>query len=166
MPSEEYNGFSNKDLGNLIAYLKTIPAIDNELPEHNFKPLLRTLFVTGQFPMLTNADKINHTATPLEEIQVAPTEEYGKYLVKSCTGCHGPNLKGQEMPIPGMKPSVDITSTGQVSKWSDVQFIQVLRTGKTPEGRQLDNKDMPYEMTKNYTDEELKAIYLYLKNHS
>jgi cytochrome c553 len=166
MPSEEYNGLSNRDLADLIAYLKTIPAVDNELPEHQFNPLLRTLFVTGNFPMLTNADKIDHTAEPVEEMTVAATEDYGKYLVKSCTGCHGTNLKGQEMPIPGMKPSVDITSTGRLSKWSDVQFIQTLRTGLTPEGHQLDNKDMPWEMTKNYTDEELKAIYLYLKKHS
>jgi hypothetical protein len=40
----------------------------------------------------------------------------------------------------------------------------VLRTGVTPEGKKLNPKFMPWTMTKDMTDDELKAIYLYLKS--
>lgn len=162
MPSEEYHSLSNRDLADLIAYLKAVPPVDNQLPEHEFKPLLRTLYVMGKFSMLTNADKIDHSQKPLEEKQAVVSKDYGKYLAVGCKGCHGENFKGKEMPIPGMKPSVDITSTGSVGKWTDEEFIATLKTGKTPDGRQLDNKDMPWQMTKNYTKDELKSIYLFL----
>ena len=35
---------------------------------------------------------------------------------------------------------------------------------KTPGGRQLKNEDMPWQMTKNYTDTELKALYAFLQS--
>jgi hypothetical protein len=40
----------------------------------------------------------------------------------------------------------------------------VLRTGKTPEGKEIDPKNMPWPMTAAYTDTELKALYAYLKS--
>jgi hypothetical protein len=67
------------------------------------------------------------------------------------------------MPIPGMKPSANITSTGNVGKWTEEQFMTVLKTGMRPDGKQLDNKDMPWEMTRNFKDDEIKAIYRYLQ---
>ncbi|MGN6509980.1 MAG: c-type cytochrome, partial [Chitinophaga sp.] len=78
-------------------------------------------------------------------------------------GCHHPNLKGGPNPVPGGTPARDITAAGNVGKWSLNQFMTVLRSGKTPDGRQLKNEDMPWKMTANYTDEEMQALYSYLK---
>jgi hypothetical protein len=66
--------------------------------------------------------------------------------------------------LPGGTPVADITSKGHLGKWSQAQFITALRTGKTPEGRQLKNSDMPWQITSAYTEEELSALYLYLKS--
>lgn len=87
----------------------------------------------------------------------------GKYLSVSCIGCHRTNFKGGDSPIPGMPPVPDITSSGNTDRWSLSQFIHTLRTGKTPEGKIMDNQNMPWKMTAKYTDEELQALYAFLK---
>jgi len=46
MPSESFNSLSDTDLGAIIAYLKSLPPVDNELPERRLGPfsqLLKTL---------------------------------------------------------------------------------------------------------------------------
>jgi cytochrome c553 len=163
MPSDEFFPISNADLANMIGYLKSLPPVDNELPEHSLKPLARVLYIAGPLSMLTTAQKIDHTKEVADKIVPAVNAEYGKYLAVSCSGCHGTDFKGKEMPIPGMKPSVNITSTGDLGKWTEEQFLTVLKTGLRPDGRQLDNKDMPWQMTKNFKDDEMRAIYRYLQ---
>ncbi len=164
MPSQEFNSINNSDLAKIIAYLKSLPAVDNELPDHNLKPLARILYVAGPLAGITPAAMIDHTAKPEESNTPAVTVSYGKYLAVTCTGCHGADFKGKEMEIPGMKPSANITSTGNVGKWTEEQFMHVLKTGMRPDGTQLDNKDMPWQMTKNFTDDEMKAIYMFLQS--
>jgi hypothetical protein len=39
-----------------------------------------------------------------------------------------------------------------------------LRTGTTPEGKALKSSEMPWTMTKAYSDNELKALHLYLNS--
>lgn len=163
MPSDEFFPISNADLANMIGYLKSLPPVDNELPAHNLKPLARVLYIAGPLAGLTAVEKIDHTQEIADKVVPAVNAEYGKYLAVSCSGCHGKDLKGQEMPIPGMKPSANITSTGNVGKWTEEQFMTVLKTGLRPDGKQLDNKDMPWEMTRNFKDDEMKAIYHYLQ---
>lgn len=163
MPSNEFFPISNADLACMIGYIKSLPPVDNVLPDHNLKPLARVLYVAGPLSMLTTAQKIDHTVEVADKVEVTVDAQYGKYLAVSCSGCHGQDFKGQEMPIPGMKPSANITSTGDIGKWTEEQFMTVLKTGKRPDGRQLDNKDMPWEMTRNFKDDEMRAIYRFLK---
>jgi len=44
------------------------------------------------------------------------------------------------------------------------QFVSTLRTGKTPDGRELPVEFMPWKATQSYTDVELKALFSYLKS--
>ncbi len=165
MPAHEYFHLSNTDLQNLVAYLKTLPPVDRKMPAAKAGPLLRVLYVVGKFPNLAPAEQIaDHTEVAKLIYMPGASAENGKYLITSCTGCHGDSLKGKDFGIPGIKASVDITSTGNVGKWTEEQFIHTLRTGQTPDGRQLDAKDMPWTMTANFTGEELRSLYLYL-NH-
>jgi cytochrome c553 len=163
MPSEVFYSLSNQDLGNIIAYLKALPPVDSDLPENNIKPLARVLTTFNVIPLLP-AEKINHQAPIQETVLVGATSEYGKYLTMTCSGCHRPDFKGGENFEPGHPPVANITPGGNLGKWSEEQFKQVLRTGVTPEGKKLNPKFMPWTMTKDMTDDELKAIYLYLKS--
>jgi hypothetical protein len=47
MPSQIFNHLSDQDLGALIAYLKTVPPVDNETPKPQLMPLGRIMLTAG-----------------------------------------------------------------------------------------------------------------------
>jgi len=162
MPSYEYNSLSNQDMGALIAYIKRVPPVDNEMPEISLGPMAYVLTHLDQLP-LVSAEKIDHTTTSQEVVHPEITPAYGQYVAVSCTGCHRDNFKGGDALVPGSPTVPNITGTGMVGKWSEAQFIQTLKTGVTPEGKKLNPQYMPWKMTQQYTDVEIKSLYLYLK---
>jgi cytochrome c553 len=95
-----------------------------------------------------------------DEFKPAVSFEYGHYLATTCSGCHGQNFKGGPAHGANQPAIPDISSSGRAGKWKDDQFIHTMRTGMTPEGKQLSNA-MPWRDF-TYTDDELKAISLYL----
>ena len=165
MPSEEYNSLSAEDVGALLAHIKNLRPVDRELPAHQFKPLLRVLTAFNKFPLLP-AEKIDHTKLSVPTVKPEISVAYGQYVAVACTGCHQDNYKGGAPVVPGSPPVPDITRTGNVGQWTEAQFIRALRTGVTPEGKQMQPKDMPWNTTKEFTDTEIKSVYLFLKNVS
>ncbi len=159
MPSHEICGLSNQDMAVLISYLKKQPPVDKTTPQKSLKPLGRVLTFMDEFPLLS-AEKIDHNATYVDDVTPTVTADYGKYLAVTCTGCHMPTFKGGPSHSPEQPPIPDISSTGQLGKWSQAGFVSLFHTGKTPEGRVL-SKYMPIKDF-TYSDNELKAIYLYL----
>lgn len=163
MPSHEYTHLSETDMSAIISYCSTLAPINRELPESSVGFLGRILTDLGKLPLLP-AEMIDHERTLVKEVQVEVTPEYGKYLSISCIGCHRENLKGGEPVAPGYPVVADISSTGNPGKWTEEQFMQTLRTGETPEGKKLKPSEMPWTMTKGYTDTELKALFAYLRS--
>jgi cytochrome c553 len=163
MPSTEFCKLSDRDLGALIAYCKQVPPVDQELPENELRPLGRMLVNFDQMKILT-AELIDHEYQPPVEVVPAASAAYGQYLAASCAGCHGQTFKGLPGKEPGSPDASDITKTGNIGKWTEVQFRQVLRTGNTPEGKSMDPKLMPWEAFRHFSDDEIKALYLYLHN--
>jgi len=53
-------------------------------------------------------------------------------------------------------------ATGLGTRYTEAKFIQTMRTGKKPEGIQL-LPPMPTDVYQNMKDEDLKAIYAYLR---
>lgn len=163
MPSQEFYYLGDEDLGALIAYLKTVPAVDNELPPNSIGPLGRILFLAGQLPLLP-VESIDHTGPRPEAPQPGVTVAYGQYLAVGCQGCHGPDFTGG--PIPGAPPDAtlasNITPAGDIGGWAEEDFIQTMRTGVTPDGRELDGAWMPWRVVGQMTDDELKALWLFL----
>ena len=163
MPSNEYYYLSDEDLGSVIAYLKQLPPVDNELPEHSLGPLAKVLYPLGKLDALISAEMIDHTAhrpaVPVADV----TAEYGEYLAVGCQGCHYPNLEGGPSSVPGFPPAPNLTRTGNLVRWTEADFIQALRTGKTVDGRELNNNNMPWQNFGKMNDTELRAIWLYLQ---
>lgn len=164
MPSDEYYYMSDEDLGCLIAYLKSLPPVDNEVPETTIGPLFRTLYLKGDIAMA--AERIKHTAPRPTAPSAGVSPEYGKYLAYSCIGCHGEGYGGGVIPgaPPDWKPAANISPGGAIAKWSEQDFIRTLRTGTTPDGRVLDSKIMPWPNIGQMTDTELKALLSYLRS--
>jgi mono/diheme cytochrome c family protein len=161
MPSHEYTFLTEQDMGALIAYCQQLPLIDRTLPAINLGPLGTILSDIGKLPLLP-AEMINHYRILEKDIAAEVSVEYGRYLAIACQGCHRENMKGGEPVAPGFPEVADISSTGNVGKWTDEQFIQTLRSGITPEGKTLKPEEMPWPMAKEMTEVELKALHLYL----
>lgn len=164
MPSQEFTFLSEQDMGAIIAYCVSLPKVDREFTEKNtLGPLGYILTDMDKLPLFP-AEMIDHNRKLVKEVKAEVSVEYGKYLSTSCQGCHRENMKGGEPVAPGFPVVADISSTGNAGTWTDEQFIETLRTGKTPEGKILKPEEMPWTMAKEFTDTELKALHLYLNS--
>ena len=162
MPSDSYNRISDEDLGDMIAYLKTLPPVDNEQEEVGLRPVGRILavFLGGLIP----ASLIDHEASRPPSPEAEVTVEYGRYLAGVCTICHGDDLSGGEVPSGDRVSAPDITQGGAPGGWLEKQFLAALRSGMTPEGDLLDPRFMPWNRFNAMTDDELQALWLYLRS--
>ena len=163
MPSEVFMNMSDRDLGAVIAYLKRLPPIDREMPTSRFRPLGRALLASGRLNILT-APKT--PAKPsVASVEHGVTTTYGKYLVEiaGCAGCHGYGLSGGRVAgPPGIPPAPNLTPAG-IGAWTDADLRRVLREGRRPSGAPID-PFMPWKTYAGMTDEEIAAIWLYLRS--
>lgn len=176
MPYSEYRYLSTKDVKAVVAYLRTLKPIENNvaLPEVKFP--LNLIFRTLPGPAAPMPD-------PPEDDPVAR----GEYLVQvaGCAFCHSPVEKGQ--PIKGLRLagghafgvgkdltlySANLTpdpETG-IGNWSEEMFLgrfQVYRDSamqKIPVTDENPQTVMPWVMDAGIKDEDLRAIYAYLKS--
>jgi mono/diheme cytochrome c family protein len=161
MKANHYLG--DEDLGALIAYLKGIPPVDNSLPERRIEPLGILMFGAGLFPPLA-ADQIDHAQQISAPPQPSATAAYGQYLSRTCMECHGVNFNGALFGPPGEEIfTPNLTPGGELAFWSEQEFLTTIRTGRTPSGRQL-KEDMPWKYFSQMTDEEIRAVWLYLQS--
>lgn len=164
MPADDYVSMSDADTGKIIAYIKSIPPVDNESRTRQLTLLGRALVAFGQLPLIP-ADRMDHTIKSPATFNVSANVESGKYLADTCQGCHNPRFSGG--PVTGADPNAppadNLTPAGNLKNWNEAQFITVLRTGKTPEGKQIDPQNMPWPSFALMKDDEIKAIFMYLK---
>jgi len=166
MPSRVWYYLSDEDLGALIAYLKSLPPVDNKQTKTDLGSLGRVMLTLGQLPpeIEPNVLVIDHDGPRPVAPQPSLTVEYGKYLATTCTLCHGENLNGQTNREDGnVYVAPNLTPGGEMGFWSEEQFITTLRTGVTPGGHKL-NDFMPWKYLGQMTDDELKAVWLYLQS--
>lgn len=164
MPSvAAFQGMSDEDLGALIAYLKTITPVDHKTNGQQFTPLAKILIGAGVIKLPAAIVSHNPSVTAPEK---AVSAEYGQYLVtiSGCYDCHAQNLSGGAYPQPGVSLIVpNITPGGEVGAWTEDQFITTIQTGITPSGHPLDAELMPWPQIRLSSDDELKAIWMYLQ---
>ena len=166
MPAQNYNVMTDEDLGALLAYIQSLPPVNNEVPDQGIGPMGLLLSVTepGMFP----AELIDHAEPPQEAIEPGVTAEYGAYLVAigTCRDCHGEHLNGRPLPPMLDEPAArNLTPAGQLANWSEEDFIQMARTGITMEGHTLQEPMAGVlKALAQQTDDELRAIFLYLQS--
>lgn len=167
MPSYHYAGLSDEDLGRIVAFLRSTPPVDRQIPESVAGPMVRAMLVTNQMPVpLISAEVIDHSKAAPASVTSEPSVAFGAYLATSCNGCHGDDLAGGSVPFsPPDKPkSANLTPSGELGHWTLDDFRNTLRTGVTPSGRTLNPLDMPWTLTREMTDVEIEALWLYLKS--
>jgi mono/diheme cytochrome c family protein len=165
MPSTEFYYLGDTDLVNILAYIRSVPPVDNEMPPSE-------LSITGFLVMnLTRditflpAEIIPHDSLPPPPPEPGITSEYGAYLSISCQVCHGLSYAGG--PIPGLPPewpaAPNLTSGpgSRLPAWGVDGFITILRSGGK-HGRRINPAQMPWTSYRHMTDDELRAVYLFL----
>lgn len=161
MPSAAFHSLSDDDAAALIAFLRQVPPVDNELPATEIRPLgrLMSAFAIDPTMEVRQARAGPRSLTP----ERGATPEYGRYLASiTCAYCHGEDLRGMQPPMPDAPFAPDLGA--RAGEWSHEEFVATLRTGTTPEGRALDPEFMPYRMTAQMDEADLDALYLYLSS--
>ena len=166
MPAPNFWYYSDKDLGDIIAYVKSIPPVDKETREPNLNLLGKAMIGAGILGKgVLAAQDIQHNIRP-DFPPVGVSVEYGTYLVNvsGCHDCHGSKLAGGKSADPTSKAAPNLTPGGDLIKWQEADFVKAIRTGVKPDGKKLDPKQMPWEHFKNFSDDEIKAIFIYLQS--
>ena len=176
MPYQNYARLSLEDIYSVIAYLRTLEPVENEVPlSESFFPMN---FIINTIP----------AESELTEIKPDQTDpvSWGKYLVTaaSCMDCHTPMEQGT--PIPGMElaggmefimedgstvRTANLTpdfDTG-IGNWTETQFVERFKQyddssfvyHEVKKGEF--NTAMPWSMYSTMSEDQLKAIYAYLR---
>jgi mono/diheme cytochrome c family protein len=169
MPYEWFHEMSDEDAFAVARYLRSLPPVRNEVKQ---SPNL--VFKLGRV-FLRPKPAITVTAPPSS----APAE-YGAYLsqhVGLCADCHTQRgglmqkadksrlFAGMSKPpkgFPSKTPNITPHPEAGIGKWSEADFVKAMRTGVTPSGEKL-KPFMPWPKLKRMTDDDLHAIYAYLR---
>lgn len=166
MPYKSFRELSDEDLASLIVYLRSIPPVRNALPQTSIPfPLSRLIQSVPQ--------PVNEVVPPPD---MTDTVKLGAYLTKlgGCADCHNAMDQGQTIPglefaggskfsYPGGQvASANITPhpTG-ISYYDEKLFLEMMRTGHVR--ARIINPVMPWFFYRGMTDEDLKAVFAYLR---
>lgn len=154
MPAEEFVLLTDEDLGRIIAFLKSLPAIEGPGPSVSLGPLGRIGVAVGQFKPV--AELIAETVPPPDATSEGAA--YGRYLARTtCASCHGTSLRGDSNPD-FTSPSLQL-----VAAYSAESFARLLREGVALGGRNLGTMSPWARQHLSYlTDSEIAALYSYL----
>jgi len=167
MPSTEFYFMSDRDVGRTIAYIRSVAPIKNEMPVSSLSVTGRIVMNVAKEITFLPAELIPHEAPRPVPPEPGISAEYGEYLSYSCKVCHGLTLSGGEITgFPPEWPAAPNLTAGQGSRlptWGEEGFIEVIRTGKK-HGRSIDSDYMPWKSYRHMSDDELRAVYVYLQS--
>jgi mono/diheme cytochrome c family protein len=162
MPAEDFRWMPDDELTALVSYLRTVPKSDKPNGPIGIGTLGKVLDRRGEIT-LDVARKL--AASPLELAGApAPTADYGRFLGKMCSGCHGEKLSGG--PIPGAPSSLPVPlnltphETG-LKGWTYEDFDRLLTKGDRKNGQKL-NPFMPIANFGQMNETEKRALFAYL----
>lgn len=166
MPFTMYRGLSDTDLDAIVAFLRTLPPIENDPGTSTYNIPLPPAWGP---PVKTVAD-----------VPAGVTVEYGAYLagpVAHCMECHtpmgpqGPMIAtdlgrgGFQFPGPwGVSTAPNLTSHADgLAGYSDEEIATMITHAKRPDGSNM-LPPMPYGYLAAMSEDDLAAILLYLRS--
>ncbi|MEO9021381.1 MAG: cytochrome C [Ginsengibacter sp.] len=173
MPYHYYGKMDKEDIYDIIAYIRSLPPIENKTPDHII-----------DFPMNFIVNTIPQKASFVQKPPKSDTIKYGAYLVNAaaCMECHTPVKKGQVIPelafsggrdfeMPnGTVNSANITpdkATG-IGGWTAEEFVAKFKSysdlSKVPATTPDEvNTVMPWTMLAGIDTSDLRSIFAYLQ---
>ena len=161
MPPPGFYHISDANLGELIAYLRSLPVHDNPLPGKSYRLMGRLGVVLGQFN--TSVAAFDTTVERVGQDPAWASTRKGEYLARLiCTECHGLLLTGDPLAAGGGSPSPSLAGA---AGYSPEQFTMLLRTGtpREPTTRLGLMATTALNSLTYLTDEEISAIHGYLR---
>lgn len=168
MPSEDYFSMTDRELSDIVAYIRSRPAVDVTVDAPTLGPVGKVLLAVGKLPLSAEKLPDHHRAHAAEPPAAADTPEFGAHLAATCTGCHRSNLAGGPMTFgpPGWPAAANLTphATG-LAGWSFEDFDRSLTQGVSKDGRAL-REPMTHVLpgTRAMTPTERKAMWTYLQS--
>jgi mono/diheme cytochrome c family protein len=169
LPFMPFQNLNDEDLTAIISYLRSTKPVHNEVPDH-------------QYNLIGNLIKafLLKPAGPTQRIRTGmphdTTAAYGEHLVMAVANCNECHTKRDAIgnyvgePLAGgtefkdengtvlISPNLTPDPTGRIFGWSQQNFIDRFRMGRV-----IKESHMPWESFGRMTDDELKAIYNYLR---
>lgn len=165
MPSSDYQHLSDEDVAAVVAYVKSVPAVDRVLPKTELAMVGRALVVSNQLPPMA-ATSVPPNRPHVTTIKSEKSVEYGAYIasIGGCAACHGATLAGGKIPgsAPEDPPAANLTPKG-IGHYTDAQLETLLRTGKRPDGTHLKDA-MPWRFIAGMSDDEMGSVIKYLRS--
>jgi mono/diheme cytochrome c family protein len=176
MPYKYYGSMDDEDIYSLIAYIRTLAPIENQVPAS-----------VSDFPFNVIINTLPSKGTPIKRPDPSDKLAYGKYMVNAsgCVECHTRVKQGQiipELAFSGGRDfafpdgsivrSANITphpETG-IGKWTEEYFIQRFKAYAdssfvpAPVSPGDFNTIMPWMMYATMTTEDLSAIFTFLRS--
>jgi mono/diheme cytochrome c family protein len=166
MPYQHYHNMSEEDLASVVVYLRSLSPVHNPLPATEIIFPVKYLIRTAPDPV----------TAAVADFSSSDQLQYGAHLadLAGCVDCHTPQVRGQNVPgmdfaggFPftgpwGTVASANITpDPSGIAYYDETLFLSVLRTGQV-KARKL-SPVMPVMVYKNLTDDDLKAIFAFLR---
>jgi mono/diheme cytochrome c family protein len=163
MPSTEFLNLSDHELSDVVAYIRSRPAVDRTLEPVGIGPVFSFVVAFGasSLPAFTIDHQKPH---PIEPPVEAASVELGEHIAQVCRGCHGGRLSGGKVAgDPNMPIVANLTphETG-LKGWTEMDFFRALREGKRKDGTDI-LPQMPWKAYGKMNDVELKALWAYLQ---
>lgn len=168
MPCRDLRYLPEPELASILAWWKSLPPVDREWPEDQELGFAARILLGWGLLDLVSAEQVEIGVPIPEAPPPSPTAEYGERLARiQCVGCHGPGLSGGSVPgLPrGLPVPANLTfdrETG-LRGWTQVDFVQMLRSGKRPDGSEV-HSFMPWQTFQYMNDTEMSALWAYLRS--
>jgi mono/diheme cytochrome c family protein len=160
MPAGMFSGISDRDLGKVIAYLRSLPPVPDTLPASRMSLLFRLYaLVDARALSAKQVDPaVRHGPGPdslTSRSTRADTLALGRYLASTgCPECHGPELRGSEDGAPDLRIA---------AAYSPEQFHRLAKEGVTLSGRTGSlMTEIAQGRIARLTDDEQTALHAYL----
>jgi hypothetical protein len=154
-------------LASVVVYLRSLPPVHNPLPKTEI--IFPLKYIMRNFP--------EPLTVPVPDRTFSSPEKRGEYLTQwiGCPGCHTP-VGADHNSVPGMEfgggqvfegpwgkvASANLTpAPAGIPYYDQALFVRTIRTGFV--GSRPLNPLMPWSIFRNMTDDDLDAIFAYLK---
>lgn len=166
MPADDFFEMSDAELSDVVAYVRSVPAVSSVVPAPELGPIGKLLVAFGKFPLSAEHQPPGpHLGAPPE---AADNVAFGEHLAATCTTCHRQNLAGGPMTFgsPDWPPARNLTPHASgLAAWSYQDFERALTLGVSKDGRRLKPPMADVvEGTKAMEPLERRALWTYLQS--